>query len=229
MKFGSLFSGIGGLDLGLERAGMKCAWQVEIDDYANKVLEKHWPGVPRFRDIRECGSGNLEPVDLIAGGFPCQDVSLAGARAGITGKRSGLWKEYARIIRELRPRIVLVENVPGLLSGGMGEVLGDLSSLGFDAEWESLPASAFGAPHRRDRIFMVAYADRGRELQSEGVFPDEWRWTCDGNWWARKPGICPVAYGVSGWVDMLRCFALAVVPQVAEYVGKRIMEWTSSR
>lgn len=94
IRFGSLFSGIGGIDLGLERAGMQCVWQVEIDEFCRKVLTKHWPDVPKFNDVRECGKHNLEQVDLIAGGFPCQDISNAGKRAGIDGKQSGLWSEF---------------------------------------------------------------------------------------------------------------------------------------
>jgi len=133
-------------------------WQVEIDPYCQEVLAKHWPEVKRYGDIKECGAANLDPVDLICGGFPCQDISYAGKGAGIEGKRSGLWKEFYRIICELRPRFVLVENVPALLGRGLDVVLGDLASCGYDAEWESLPAAAFGAPHRRDRIFVVAYA-----------------------------------------------------------------------
>lgn len=128
MRFGSLFSGIGGMDLGLERAGMRCAWQIEIDEHKRSVLSKHWPNVPKFNDVRECGKHNLEPVDLIAGGFPCQDVSHAGPRIGINGARSGLWSEFHRIIYELRPRYTLVENVTGLLDRGIERVLGDLSN-----------------------------------------------------------------------------------------------------
>ena len=161
--FGSLFAGIGGLDLGLERAGMVCEWQVEIDGYCSKVLEKHWPDVRRYGDVRDCGRHNLEPVDLICGGFPCQDVSYAGKRKGLReGTRTGLWYEFARIIRELGPRWALAENVPGLLSvdsgRGMGTVLRDLAESGYDAEWDCIPAAAFGAPHLRYRVFIVAYA-----------------------------------------------------------------------
>jgi site-specific DNA-cytosine methylase len=122
--FGSLFAGIGGMDLGLERAGLTCRWQVEIDPYCRKVLAKHWPDVPKLEDVRDAGAHNLQPVGLIAGGFPCQDISNAGKRAGIDGERSGLWSEYARIIRELRPRYVLVENVSALLARGFERVLG---------------------------------------------------------------------------------------------------------
>ncbi len=167
--FGSLFSGIGGLDLGLERAGMQCLWQVEIDTYATQVLEHHWPNVARFRDVRTVGADTLIPVDLICGGFPCQDISHAGKRAGITGERSGLWSEMCRIIRELRPRYVLVENVSALLYRGLDRVLGDLASCGYDAEWQVLSAQAFGAPHLRERVFVVAYANSERRpLSSPG-------------------------------------------------------------
>lgn len=173
--FGSLFSGIGGLDLGLERAGMQCAWQVEIDDYATKVLQKHWPNVTRFRDVRACGEHNLAPVDLIAGGFPCQDISDAGKQAGIEGERSGLWAEFYRIICELRPRFVLVENVAALLHRGMGRVLGDLAAGGYDAEWQILSAESIGAPHLRERVFIVAYPSGTKWGQS----PEEWRYVTD--------------------------------------------------
>src|SRR6476660_8578618 len=115
MTYGSLFSGIGGMDLGLDRAGLTCKWQVEIDPFCRKILAKHWLHVKRYGDIRTVDGRDLEPVDLLAGGFPCQDLSQAGKRAGIEGTRSGLWFEFARIIGELRPRYVLVENVPGLL------------------------------------------------------------------------------------------------------------------
>lgn len=134
LTFISLFAGIGGIDLGLERAGMRCVAQVEIDDYATRVLAKHWPTVRRLRDVRSAGAHNLPRADVIAGGFPCQDISNAGRRAGIGGERSGLWAEYARIVRELRPRYVLVENVAALLSRGVDRVLGDLAALGYDAE-----------------------------------------------------------------------------------------------
>jgi hypothetical protein len=145
MKFGSLFAGIGGFDLGLERAGMSCQWQVEIEDYPIKILERHWPEVHRERDIKDCSGENLEPVDLICGGFPCQDISVAGAGAGLAGERSGLWYEMHRIIGDIKPRWVVVENVAALLSRGMDVVLRDLSTIGYDCEWHVIPASAVGA------------------------------------------------------------------------------------
>jgi DNA (cytosine-5)-methyltransferase 1 len=157
---GSLFAGIGGFDLGFERAGFKTAWQVEIDPYCQKVLAKNFPEAERFGDIRECGSHNLKPVDVICGGFPCQDISNAGKRAGIEGERSGLWTEMHRIIRELRPRYVLVENVAALLGRGMGVVLGDLAEIGYDAEWRIISAADMGASHLRERVWILAYPIR---------------------------------------------------------------------
>ena len=163
LTFGELFAGIGGFSLGLERAGMKCRWQVEIDPYATAVLRKHWPEVPKHDDVRTFPPQGDYAVDVICGGFPCQDISVAGKGAGLAGARSGLWNEFARIIGELRPYYVVVENVAALLARGMGTVLGDLSSLGYDAEWHVIPASAVGAPHRRERVWIVAYSN-GRRL-----------------------------------------------------------------
>jgi DNA (cytosine-5)-methyltransferase 1 len=158
VMFGSLFSGIGGIDLGLELAGMRCAWQVENDPFCRRVLAKHWPGLPLFGDIKTLDATRLASVDVIAGGFPCQDVSSAGKQRGIeNGTRSGLWSEFNRLVRALRPRVVVVENVPGLLTSGLGRVLSDLARGGYDAEWDSLSANAVGAPHIRDRVFVTAY------------------------------------------------------------------------
>ena len=157
LTVGSLFSGIGGLDLGLERAGMEIKWQVENDDYCNRVLEKHWPEVPRFGDIAELTGEELEPVDIVCGGFPCQDLSYAGKGEGLEGQRSGLWFEMLRLIRVLRPRYVFVENVPGILNRGIDTVLGGLALCGYDCEWDCVSAASVGAWHRRDRIFVVAH------------------------------------------------------------------------
>jgi DNA (cytosine-5)-methyltransferase 1 len=156
-----LFSGIGGFSIGLERAGMTTVAFCEIDKKAQFVLKKHWPDVPVFEDVSTLTKDLLDErgiaIDVICGGFPCQDISLAGKGAGIEGERSGLWSEYARLIGELRPQYVIVENVSALLSRGLDRVLGDLASLGYDAEWHCIPASALGAPHRRDRIWIMAY------------------------------------------------------------------------
>ena len=266
MTFGSLFSGIGGIDLGLERAGMTCAWQVEIDPWCRQVLTKHWPNVRRYEDVSAVGGDTLEPVDVIAGGFPCQDVSVAGQRAGIqAGTRSGLWSEFHRIICELRPRYVFVENVPGLLTNGMGRVLSDLADIGYDAEWEVLSAADVGAPHLRKRVFIVAHTqivqcngrnDNSRICQQGGTvskFGNRSRTkdvadAISGSGeseriatgmgrggelgeerepqvspWAVEPDVGRVAHGVPRRVDRLKGLGNAVVPQCAEWVGRKIV------
>jgi DNA (cytosine-5)-methyltransferase 1 len=157
-----LFSGIGGVSLGLERTGgFETVAFCEIEEFPRRVLAKHWPGVPCYKDVRELNADQLRAdgisVDVICGGFPCQDISTAGNGAGLAGERSGLWSEIARLVGELRPGHVIVENVAALLGRGLGTVLGDLAALGYDAEWHCIPASAIGAPHRRDRIWIVAY------------------------------------------------------------------------
>lgn len=221
------------MDLGLERAGMECAWQVEIDPFCRRVLTKHWPNVPKYNDVREVGKHNLEPVDLIAGGFPCQDISFSGNGAGIDGARSGLWREFARIVSELRPRLVLVENVPALLDRGMGRVLGDLAALRYDAEWDCIPAFALGAGHRRDRVFIVGNAMRGR--LSTRVFsqkPAEMlgkrhrsRFGFDyGEAWHGEPELAVLVDGLPDEVDATRGLGNAVVPRVAQWIGERILE-----
>jgi DNA (cytosine-5)-methyltransferase 1 len=162
VKVLDLFSGIGGFSLGLERAGFTTVAFCEIEPFCRAVLKKHWPHVPCYEDVRTLTAERLAAdgisVDVICGGFPCQDISFAGKGAGIEGERSGLWSEYARLIGELRPRYVIVENVAALLGRGLDVVLGDLASIGFDAEWHCIPASAVGAPHRRDRLWLVAHA-----------------------------------------------------------------------
>ena len=163
MNVGSLFSGIGGLDLGLERAGMRVVWQCEADPWCRRVLARHWPGVPCYPDVRELAAA--PPVDVLAGGFPCQPVSLAGRGAAQADAR-WLWPEFARLIRLFRPRYVIAENVPGLLARGLGLVLADLAELGFDAEWMVFGAGDIGAPHLRERVWIVA-ADACREPSGE--------------------------------------------------------------
>ncbi len=168
MKVLSLFSGGGLGDYGLELAGMEIVGQVEIDEFCQEILKKRWPEVHKWHDIKTFKGQVIEdvkklgPIDLISGGFPCQDISVAGRGVGIKGERSGLWKEMLRIIREIRPRYVLVENVTALLGRGIGVVLGDLSEIRYDCEWDCISASAVGAPHQRDRVWMVAYANSSR-------------------------------------------------------------------
>jgi DNA (cytosine-5)-methyltransferase 1 len=159
MRVGSLFAGIGGFDLAARWMGWETAWFSEIDPYASAVVAKHWPGVPNHGDITQIDFTQVEPVDLLCGGFPCQDISNAGKRAGIDGERSGLWGEYARAIGELRPRYVVVENVAALLGRGLERILGDLAALGYDAEWKVFSAADVDAPHLRERLWITAYAD----------------------------------------------------------------------
>jgi DNA (cytosine-5)-methyltransferase 1 len=164
-----LFSGIGGFSLGLERTGgFETKAFCEIDPFCRRVLAKHWPNVPCFEDVTTLRGESVGPVDVICGGFPCQDISIAGLGEGLDGARSGLWFEYARLVGELRPHVVLVENVAALLGRGLDRVLGDLATLGYSAEWHCIPASAVGAPHERDRVWIVAYADDRQRLGSEG-------------------------------------------------------------
>jgi DNA (cytosine-5)-methyltransferase 1 len=302
LTVGSLFSGIGGFDLGLERAGMRTVWFCEQDPFCQRVLGKHWPGVPVHPDVRclvaaadsRSGNGGAEAarerdsrasgpqplgrggghdgvpvpvpyVDVLCGGFPCQDISVAGRGEGIDGARSGLWGEYARLIRELRPRYVVVENVAALLARGMERVLGDLAACGYDAEWDCIPASAVGAPHRRDRVWLVAYpAKPGREaLRGDGLRTlagpgqgsvarsDRAGYVADADerpdiaglpqpvqrpvprgaeagWyseqWLIEPGVGRVAHGIPARVDRLRSLGNALVPQIAEWLGHRILE-----
>lgn len=282
LTVGSLFSGIGGLDLGLERAGMKVIWQSEIDPYACRVLAKHWPEVPNLGNVKLIDWSTVERPDLLCGGFPCQPVSTAGLQLAQADER-WLWPEVARCLRHLRPRWALLENVPGLLVHAMGDVLGDLATLGYDTEWQGIPAAAVGAPHLRWRIFIVAHAHGGRrqverepqpggeqgasrrvadrrrpvrELEHataclanpqgerqerrahdipENTEPERrhaWPLLAGGSLrggdglrsgaWATEPELGRVANGVPHRVDRLRCLGNAVVPQVAEYVGRLI-------
>ena len=165
----SLFSGIGGFELGFEATGrFVTVAQSEIDPYACQVLEKHWdvPNLGSVTDIKEGDLDGIGPVDVVLGGFPCQDISCAGRGDGIEGGRSGLFFDLMRVVRMVRPRYVVLENVPMLLTGDSGRwmsaVLGELAESGYDAKWDCVPAAAVGAPHRRDRVFIVAYANRER-------------------------------------------------------------------
>jgi DNA (cytosine-5)-methyltransferase 1 len=308
LTVGSLFSGIGGIDLGLERAGMTVKWHSEIDPYACRVLKKHWPDVPNLGNIKEIDWANVEPVDVIAGGYPCQPFSIAGNRQGDKDERH-LWPYFLRAISELRPRFALLENVRGHLSMGFDRVLGDLAEIGYDAEWQIVSAASVGAPHRRDRIICVAYPskqysngksdyarnsmgsetlsefgnsgrstnvadadeqyfyDRGHRKSSSTIegrstlqkqidrsgcaisndecfgYGQHWIaadiattsriWRNDRNrtegyvgwqWWETEPDVGRVAYGIPSRVDRLRGLGNAVVPQVAEYVGRLILQ-----
>lgn len=156
-----LFSGIGGFSLGLERAGFETVAFCENDPWCRRVLAKHWPKVPIYDDIRQLDAARLradgiDRIDLVCGGFPCQDVSLNGQGAGLAGERSGLWRDFSRLNGELRPSYAFVENVGALLGRGLAAVLADLASFGYDAEWHAVPAAVIGAPPLRDRTWIVA-------------------------------------------------------------------------
>lgn len=233
LTVGSLFTGIGGFDLGLERAGFKVKWQVEIDPFCRAVLAKHWPEVTRYEDVQTVGA-ELERVDVVCGGFPCQDVSSAGPHTGIDGERSGLWFQMARVVRELRPHYVIVENTEGLLARGCGRVLGDLAEAGYDAEWACIQARDVGAPHERDRLFLVAYPDaqHGQTRLGHGDSEERTLFAADYperlTLWLASAGLAPrMDDGVSTPLDRrLRTEALgnSIVPQIAEWVGRRILE-----
>jgi DNA (cytosine-5)-methyltransferase 1 len=182
LKVGSLFSGYGGLDLAVTNVlDAEVVWHCEWDDAPSKILDKNFPGVPNFKDVSKVDWATVEPVDVLTGGFPCQDLSLAGKRAGLKdGTRSGLWSEFHKAIEVIKPRLVVIENVRGLLSAtahsnvefcpwcmgndsgepilrALGAVLGDLADIGYDARWTSVRAADAGAPHSRFRVFIIAY------------------------------------------------------------------------
>lgn len=241
LTVGSLFSGIGGLDLGLERAGMEVRWQCEIDPYCRKVLAKHWPDVPCYDDVRNLPD-DIERVDLICGGYPCQPFSTAGRMRGAEDPRH-LWPDFARLIRVLRPRFALLENVPAHLGLGLDAVLGDLAILGFDAEWSIVPAAAVGAPQRRPRLFVLAYAKEpercGRRRvpavtagrRDDRTVADVHRCRShiggspDAEPWTHQSPVQRMGDGLSVGLDRRRLFALgnAVVPQVAEFIGTQLL------
>lgn len=215
---------------------MTVKWQVEIDPFCRRVLEKHWPDAERFEDVRTVGVHNLSAVDVLCGGFPCQDISFAGTGAGLEGARSGLWSEFRRLIGELGPRFVLVENVAALLDRGIDTVLGDLAGLGFDAEWSDVFACEMGCTHARRRLFIVAYTDRehGRERLRDSIArafrPLQ---EVHGFASARAGHVARLANpsalyggadGVPDRMERNRGIGNAVCPDCAEWIGRRLME-----
>jgi DNA (cytosine-5)-methyltransferase 1 len=232
VKVGSLFSGIGGLDLGLERAGMEVVWQSEIDPYASRVLAKHWPHVPNLGDITKIDWEEVERVDLICGGFPCNDISSAhtrgtNSRSGLDGPQSGLWREFAWAVGELEPRWVVVENVASCWRSWLPDVRRDLWQLGYAHLPVQLSAGAFGAVHKRDRIFVVAHTNGYREpVDTIHAEVAELRADarCTGYWGTPPPRGFRVDDGVPHGMDRSRVLGAAVVPQVAEWLGRQIME-----
>lgn len=244
MRIGSLFSGIGGLELGLERAGLgHTVWQCEIDERCRRVLARHWPDALRYDDVRSLDARALPPIDLLCGGFPCQDLSSAGRGAGLRGPKSGLWFEFLRLIRELRPRWVVIENVASGALKWADPVRGALGRAGYASLPIPLSASDLGAPHCRARVFLAAWhtahAARLSELRApqlsladtEGPSkpPAHVPWREVG-WTGRVPEFRRVAHGVSRRLDGISDGARrtmlgnAVVPQCAEVVGLVVRE-----
>lgn len=236
---GSLFAGIGGFDLAARWCGWATRWYSEIEPYACKIMAKHFPEAENLGDITKLT--NPPPVDVLVGGFPCQDISVANAKGeGINGKRSGLWAEYARIIGEVRPSWVVIENSPLLRRKGLDRVLRDLVALGYDAEWHCIPASAVGAPHQRDRIWIVAYPMRdgsptglsrsqpGEEGHARVALYESLaeclRRPVDG-WWTTEPAVGRVAHGVPARTHRIRCLGNAVVPDIPHLIFRAIKAW----
>jgi len=256
LTVGSLFSGIGGLDLGLERSGMEVIWQSEIDPYACRVLNKHWPKVINHGNIKEIDWATVQRPDVICGGYPCQPFSTAGQRKGENDPRH-LWPWVRECISVLRPRYAILENVQGHLSLGGTTVLREITEFGYDAEWRVVSAESVGAPHRRNRLFIVAYPrserleTKGAEFQTSGrmgsgadpqqfvAYADDRRYVypqveiqpdirrrsekSGREQWQVEPDVDRVAYGVPARVDRLRGLGNAVVPQVAETIGRLVM------
>lgn len=244
-----LFSGIGGFSLGLERSGyFETVAFCEIEPYPQRILKKHWKDVPLYDDIRTLSGSRLAAdgirIDAICGGFPCQEVSNAGAAHGVNiglgGGRSGLWFEYLRIIRETRPRVVVVENVTALLVRGIGDVLRGLAEIGYDAEWRVVSGEDIGAPQIRERIWIVAYPPEERiagllESIDFGGFGQGWeggpahlQQFADAPFIAGNSYPQPLLRGVDDrpahWVDRIGACGNAVIPQIPEIIGRAIGE-----
>ena len=230
LTHGSLFSGIGGFELGAQMNGIPTLWNCELELFQRNLLKQNFPETKQYEDIRELRNPGY--VDIISGGFPCQDISIAGKGTGIVGERSGLWSEMFRIVREVRPRYVLIENSPMLLVRGFERVLCDLSSIGYDAEWKCISNSFFGFPHRRLRLYVCAYSDKVRrdKVQDEApILGQENKWfqvqrrefgriSCQSCWREDYPEFLRVDNGISDNVHRLEAVGNAVNPIVAEYL-----------
>lgn len=231
-----LFAGIGGIELGLQNAGMRVVGLVERDPWCRGVLAHHWPGAALHDDVTTAPEwwADRERVDVVAGGFPCQPFSHAGKQKGTEDER-WMWPAMADVIRTVRPRYVVVENVSALVRDGWawGAVLADLHTLGFDAEWATLSANQFGAPHIRERVYLVAYPtgdDGGNADQSATPWPLELEprgggGEYGGGGWLPEPSVGRVAHGVPRRVvyDALHALGNAVVPRIFEHIGQRII------
>jgi len=232
MTCGSLFACIGGLDLGFKWAGIKCIWQSEIVEYRSALLTKRF-GVPNLGDIEKINWEEVERPDLLCGGFPCQDISQAGNRAGIDGAKSRLWYAFRDAIRRLEPENILVENVSALLVRGMGVVLRDLANLRYNAEWGVLSSAGVGKNHQRKRVFIYAYPNSGNAAKERFTMGRGGRLSSSFNavepyvvsrdQTAQEPGIHRVANGLPNQLDRLTGLGNAVDPHVAYRLGKAIV------
>ena len=244
MKHVDLFSGIGGFSKGLEATGgFETVAFCEIEEYPRKVLKKHWPDVLIYEDVRDVTEERLRAdgigrIDVLTGGFPCQDISVAGKQKGIDAERSGLWSECARLLGEVRPSYAIFENVTALLSGDEGRwfqrVLFDISQVGYDAEWHCISASELGAHHHRDRVWIIAYPSSSRfetrEIQTQKQILSTLEIKLRGGGFSRsgwrepEPELGRVANGIPNRAHRLKGLGNAVVPQIPELLGRAILE-----
>jgi DNA (cytosine-5)-methyltransferase 1 len=249
VKIGSLFAGIGGFELGLERSWVNAEtiWQVEKKSFCQRILSKHWPNSTIYNNVKHITKDNVEPVDVLIGGFPCQSISLAGKMEGLeNGDKSGLWWEMWRIARDLRPRLIIMENVANIIRVGGVDVIGSLAQIGYDCEWTIISARQFGAPHLRERWFCIAYSQRrGFQNQPIDSQPSHWKtsnmsqhdigsyvFTTDqsnigGGYWTKTPrpsSFCRVDDGISNRVARLKALGNAIVPQCSQWVGDQILK-----
>lgn len=229
LKVLDLFSGIGGFSLGLERTGgFETVAFCEIEEYPRRVLAKHWPEVPCYHDVRELTADILErdgiAVDVITAGFPCQDISIAGRGSGVDGERSGLWLEVVRLVRDIQPQYVLMENSPSICTRGGSGIAAAFADVFYDVQWLPLPAIALGASHIRARQYIVAYPSGERHRTPADEIRAGWHGFVDGGWWADEPRVARVAYGVPSGVDRRKALGNAVVPQIPEMIGRAILE-----
>lgn len=239
LNFLDLFSGIGGFALGAYWAGMKFNnhFYSEIDKYCIELYQKRFPDSVYLGNIKEIDFENLKNLYpgkwIITGGFPCQDISLAGKGKGLideeTGQqtRSGLWFEMYKAIRVLRPQFTIIENVGILVNRGLTTILANLAEIGYDAEWQDIRASDMGAPHKRERIWIIAYPNMPRQQKSQWVKKKKgWLTTPSrGNQWKTEPRICRVVNGLSNRVGRLKGLGNSIVPQIAELLFKQIKDY----
>ena len=236
VKLLDLFSGIGGFSLAAQwvwKDKLDIVGFCEIDQYCRKVLKKNFPDTTIYNDIKTLSGFSFNNVDIITGGFPCQDISQVGRGEGIEGERSGLWSEMHRVISEVRPRFAIIENVPMLATRGGTRIINDLAKIGYDAEWQTISAKQVGAWHQRERIWIVAYAN-GKRLQrlvsrsQTSKRSNESVGLCnrisEQSGWNAQPRVCRVANGVSNRMDRLKGLGNAIVPQIAYYIFSKIKQ-----